>query len=72
MLKGSKAKSKIQVLYTGIYCQGVKQSELSIYSETSIGRPLTGVYSCGRFWEVVDLQNFPKYGTDTILLFRFL
>ena len=30
-----------------------------------------GVNSCGPFMEVVNFQNFPKYGKDTILLFQF-
>ena len=40
-------------------------------SETSLDRPFMRVNSCGPFREVVDLQDFPKYGKDTILLFRF-
>ena len=42
-----------------------------IYSKISLDWPFMGVNSCGPFREVVDLQNFPKYGKDTILLFLF-
>ena len=43
------------------------KNEFIMYSKISLSRPFTGVNSCGPFMEIVDLQNFPKYGQDTIL-----
>ena len=43
-----------------------------VYSKTSLNRPFVGVNSCSPFREVVDLQSFPKYRKDVVVLISIM